>query len=127
MHSITCQHATTLMLCARALRCVPACSCPLHVCAHYTPLAKTDIPMEGLTKKIMGIKRAISALFTSIPCQLGGGSSPGLPIPSQLSCGGGGTHGSPLPLYISLSACSFSAGPPYTHQVDSCGGAPPRH
>ena len=59
MQSITCEYATTLLLCARAVRGVPACSCPMHVCAHYTPLAKTDIPMEGSTKKIMGTQRAI--------------------------------------------------------------------
>ena len=40
---------------------------------------------------------------------------------------GGGTHGSPIPLYVSLSVCGFSAGPPYTHQGDSCWGMPPRH
>ena len=48
---------------------------------------------------------------------------PRLPVVVQ----GGGTHGSPIPLYVSLSVCGFSAGPPYTHQGNSCGGMPPRH
>ena len=37
----------------------------MHVCAHYTPLAKPDIPMEGLTKKSMGTKRAESCNLTA--------------------------------------------------------------
>ena len=36
MHSIICEYATMLLLCAGAVRGVPACSCPMQVCAHYT-------------------------------------------------------------------------------------------
>ena len=39
-----------LLLCARALRGLLVGSCHVHVCAHATPLANPDIPMEGLTK-----------------------------------------------------------------------------
>ena len=49
-----------LLLCARAVRGLLVGSCRMHVCAHYTPLAKPDIPMEGLTKKSMGTKCAES-------------------------------------------------------------------
>ena len=58
----------------------------------------------------MGTRRAIRAMFTSIPCWPGVGASLGLPIPSQAPCcpawGGGYTM---VPLYPCKSLCLCAA------------------
>ena len=62
----TIHHLRVLLLCARAVPAVRVCTCPVHACAHYTPLAKPDIPMEGLTKRTNNGHKACSEIFTSI-------------------------------------------------------------
>ena len=64
-----CSILRELLLCVRDVGGVPVCSCRLHACAHYTALAKPDIPMEGSTKK-KNAHKACSETFTLIysPC-----------------------------------------------------------
>ena len=121
----TCIHS----ILPRPLSCARVCPCPVHACAHYTPLAKPNIPMEGLTKRQWA--QSVPYEHCSPPSFAGPGwGHPQVSLyPPKLLVvlRGGGTHGSPIPLYVSLSVCGFTAGPPYTHQGDSCGGMPPRH
>ena len=73
----TIHHLQALLLCARAVCGLLVCSCVMHVCAHYTPPAKPDIPMGGWTKSQWAQNvRTVACLHSLNYCR---GASSGVP------------------------------------------------
>ena len=103
----TIHHLPVLLLCARAVCGLLVCSCLMHVCAHYTPLAKPDIPREGLTKNQWAQNvRRVAHLHSLNDC---GGASSGVPYTplarAEFSQPVRGTQGFPIPICMCVHAC----------------------